>query len=122
MWKNNYNLISTKEEIMPKMNNILSLLNLKDGIKISLQNINKAKSLISFYKKIKIAKASIFTTLNLSIPSRQKKRSNTIHTTFKNKSLNQNSNPIIKPYFCVTDWNTEDIGDKLTQVSISLLN
>jgi len=107
---------------MPKMNNILSLLNLKDGIKISLQNINKAKSVIPFYKKIKIAKASIFTTLNLSLPSRQKKRSNTIHTTFKNKSLNPNSNPIIKPYFCVTDWNTEDIGDKLTQVSISLLN
>ena len=122
VFKNNYNLISTKEEIMPKMNNILSLLNLKDGIKISLQNINKAKSVIPFYKKIKIAKASIFTTLNLSIPSRQKKRSNTIHTTFKNKSLNPNSNPIIKPYFCVTDWNTEDIGDKLTQVSISLLN
>ena len=49
-------------------------------------------------------------------------RTKTLMSSFSIKPRANTVNSSLKNYFCITDWNTEDIGDKLTQVSKTLLN
>ena len=113
--------ISTKEEIMINIGNIFNLLKMNNGQEIPMQDITKAKSGISFYSFIKKRKKNLFESLS----------SNNVGNTFINRISSfsfyrtktiASTNSTQKNYFCITEWNIERIGDKLTEVSKSLLN
>ena len=55
---------------------------------------------------------------------RVKTEKNPESSLIKNLSISKTKNYLFlnKNYFCVTDWNVEDIGDKLAQISKSNLD
>ena len=112
-------IISEKDEIMFKTKNIISLVNIKNGEEIQSSNIEIAKSVIPFYTEVKAANKNIIKINGKNNLGKQNS------FTFFNSILIKSNSPINIPnknYFCITDYTTEEIGDKLSQISISLLN
>ena len=114
-------IISERDEIMFKIKNILSLFNIKNGEEIQSSNIETAKSVISFYTNIKTINKNLLKMNKKENENFKKRKSYTFFNSILIKSNAPNNTPI-KNYFCITDYTTEEIGDKLTQISISLLN
>ena len=113
---------------MNKINLTLSLLEIKDNEIISHQKIEETKTNISFYSDIKFKQKQKSKSVIIS-GSFAFRRSKTVLGQFNTKQKNNiSNNPNIKidsstkNYFCITDYNPEDIGIKLTQISISLLD
>ena len=121
VFNKNTNMLSKKDEIMNKIYFVTSLLEYKEGQIILPQEINEAKSEIPFYSDIKVKKKSIFEEINRP-SSFALSRTSTFKSSFSIKPRSNTMNLTLKNYFCITDWNIEDIGDKLTEVSKSLLN
>ena len=115
------NFISKKEQIMQKISYIMTLLEMKEGQIISKQDIEEIKSEMQFYTDIQIEKKNIFEGFESDNDfSKERMTSNSI-TSLNRPKVNNKKVPI-KNYFCITDWDIEDIGNKLTQVSKSFLN
>ena len=121
VFPNNERIISQSEDIMNQINYILPLLEIKDGENVKNPRILRIKSKIPFYKiikeKDKITKNNEIKEISLH-QTIEKLRTNTLKDNFiklNNKITNKN-------YFCITDYSTEDIANKLSQVSKSLLN
>ena len=128
IFKSDKNFVSKKEELLNKINLILSLLEIKDNEIISHQKIEETKTNISFYSDIKLKQKQKSKSVIIS-GSFAFRRSKTVFGQFNTKQKNNiSNNPNIKidssskNYFCITDYNPEDIGIKLTQISISLLD
>ena len=112
------NILSLKDEIFYQINNILKLLEVQNKDIISLLKIRQTKEIIPIYSEIKNKKKLINSDINKNNYDRY--RTNSLYI---NSMKSSSGNIIInKNYFSITDWNTEDIGNKLTQVSKSLLN
>ena len=121
--KDENNIISIKEEIMCNINYIFKLLNLQNGESIPLSYILKAKSSMSFYSEIKATKREKARAYSKVSFSASRKMLLSSPFSFKSSSNSGLKTLIpLKNYFCITDYNTEDIGDKLTEVTKSLLN
>ena len=114
-------MISEKEEIMNQIYYISSLLDISEGQLILPNDISEAKSEMTFYSSINSRKKNIFEDLKRP-SSLSLSRTRSCINTFSIRSRSNAPNFSLKNYFCITDWNPEDIGDKLTQVSKSLLN
>ena len=123
---NNDKIISTREELMNEIDYILPLLDVKDKENIYLPSIREAKSIIPFYTDVKLKKKIIQNNTNEiknanSYNYFEKTRTNTINeNSLRSNNINNFSSN--KNYFCITDWSPEDIGNKLAQVTESLLN
>ena len=123
---NNDKIISTREELMNEIDYILPLLDVKDKENIYLPSIREAKSIIPFYTDVKLKKKIIQNNTNEikntnSYNFFEKTRTNTINeNSLRSNNINNFSSN--KNYFCITDWSPEDIGNKLAQVTESLLN
>ena len=121
VFNKNTNMISEKEEIMNQIYYISSLLDISEGQLILPNDISEAKSEMTFYSSINSRKKNIFEDLKRP-SSLSLSRTRSCINTFSIRSRSNAPNFSLKNYFCITDWNPEDIGDKLTQVSKSLLN
>ena len=125
--ENNDKILSIKDELLLEIYYVLSLLDRKDKDNISRQSILEAKLNIPFYINIKTKKKkdsnnNIDNNNNIKKNNYEKTKTNNIYNSF-NKSININNfNINNKKYFCITDWSTEEITNKLTQVSKSLLD
>ena len=122
VFNHNTNMLSKKEEIMNRVHDISSLLDVKEGQIILPNEINEVKSEIPFYTDITIKKKSIFEEEVIRPSSFVLSRKRTLKSSFTLKPRSNTVNFSSKNYFCITDWNIEDIGDKLAQISKSLLN
>ena len=127
----NDKVLSTKDDLMNEIKYMKKILDVKDKDNISQKNIIEVKSIIPFYTSIKINKKKELNNLNNNITNINNNKinkfskfamtrtltMNDLSSKSRDKKLNNN-----KQYFCITDWPTEEIANKLTQVSISLLN
>ena len=108
--------LTIKEEIIFNLQYILSLINCKNEKNEIYKAIKEAELNTKFYDRINNAqkqKNEIFTFHSLSsikLPEIPNKT---------NKPIREN---LSKGYFCVTDYSVEEIGDKLLQISQSLIN
>ena len=126
----NDTILSAKDDLMNVIKYMNKLLNVKDKDNISQKNVIEIKSIISFYTLIKINKKKELnnninnnpTIINKLIKFNLFAKTRTLtmnNLSYKSSNIKPNAN---KQYFCITDWPTEEIANKLTQVSISLLN
>ena len=117
-------IISQKDEMLKIIRCILYLIDIKSDQDFpSISEIRDIKEKISFYKSVdelnkKKAKKLI---------SNRKKRyssystfSSSVYISLKQQTMKKEY--LGKGYFCVTDWETEEIGDKITEVTKSFLN
>ena len=116
-------IISIKEEILKEIQYIFLLIDIKKGEEASFYDIRDAKDNLPFYGLIK----NLSKEKNKKYAQSNGKKLANSTTHFKLGSLSFNSqinnrDYLKKGYFCITDWKTEEIGEKLTQVTISLLN
>ena len=116
-------IISIKDQLLLQINAIMSLLSLDNTEFLPLRDINKAKSTIQFYADIKDLKKVSKNASQIKL-KRVKTEKNPESSLIKNLSISKTKNYLFlnKNYFCVTDWNVEDIGDKLAQISKSNLD
>ncbi len=116
-------IISIKDQLLLQINAIMSLLSLDNTEFLPLRDINKAKSTIQFYADIKDLKKVSKNASQIKL-KRVKTVKNPESSLIKNLSISKTKNYLFlnKNYFCVTDWNVEDIGDKLAQISKSNLD
>ena len=126
---NDDKILSIKDELLFEIYYIISLLDIKDKDIISRQRILEAKLTIPFYLDIKIKKKKdlcnnndIHNNNNIKINKYEKSRTNNMYNSFNKSNNISNFNINNKKYFCITDWSTEEIANKLTQVSKSLLD
>ena len=134
VFKGGIKFVSKKEQLMKKLYLMLSLLEVKDNVIIPHKKIKETKSNIPFYSDIKFKKKqksrtitrsgtfALFRTNTFLNQILSKPKSNNNDTSHISHSSNSSQNFSQKNYFCITDYNPEDIGYKLTQISISLLN
>ena len=119
----NQSIISSKEKILQKLEFILPLIDPNDYEDISPIDIHDAKSNIPFFNMVKNLlnqandnKISLYDTQSKGVSK------------FARKTLSYQTPSIYKKeickkdYFHIRDWKSEEIGNKLTQVTISLLN
>ena len=120
IFKNN-EIISPKEEMLKKIRCILYLIDVKNGEdRPFIHEIEDAKKNISFYKLVdKLKRKKI--KLN-SIPRKRLTKTYTSLNFISGKPLDIKREYLSKGYFCITDWKTEEIGDKITEVTKSFLN
>ena len=118
-------LLTKKEELFYKLQFIFLLLDCKIQEKNSIIDVKNIKLNFSFYEKIQnlIKKQKKKNLLHVSSTKRLTKVGNNLYFDTLNK-LNTNipREYLSKGYFCITDWKTEEIGDKLLLVSKSFLN
>ena len=129
VFSNNDKILSSKDELMNVIKYMIKILDVRDKDNISQKNIIEAKSIIQFYNEIKNNKKK---DLNNNVNTVSTSKMNKYNLFAKTRTLSANNvllrsnnikiNPNIKEYFYIIDWPTEEIGNKLTQVSISLLN
>ena len=124
-------ILSAKDDLMNEIKYMNKILNVKDNDNISQKSIIEIKSIIPFYTSIKINKKKEMNNLNNSMTNITNNKISKFNLFAKTRTLTMsdlsskssnikaNNN---KQYFCITDWPTEEIANKLTQVSISLLN
>ena len=117
--------LTIKEEIFYKLQYILLLINSKNEEKHSFIDVKYIKLNFPFYDTIRnliISKNN--KSLIHSLSSRKlTKVGNIMNFSQLNKSdINISREYLKKGYFCITDWKTEEIGDKLYLVSKSFLN
>ncbi len=113
---NSGKLLNIKEEIFLNLQHILSLINCKKGNNGIIKATQEAKLNIKFYERIKKSNKQqneLFLVHSLST-SKLVEISNKNNSSYKDH-LN-------KGYFCVTDYSVEEIGNKLLQVTETLLN
>ena len=113
---NSGKLLSIKEEIFFNLQYILSLVNCTQGKNDIFKIIKEAKLNFIFYDRIKNSNKQQNELFLLHSLSSSKLAE---ISTKKNKPNREHLN---KGIFCITDYSIEEIGDKLLQVSESLLN
>ena len=119
-------IISKKDEMLKIIRCILYLIDAKSDQNLhSISEIRDIKEKISFYKSVDELNKKKVKKL---ISKRKLAKRYSSSSTFSN-SRNISSKPqtmkrdnLGKGYFCVTDWETEEIGDKITEVTKSFLN
>jgi hypothetical protein len=115
---NDNKIISLKDEMLQVICSILNLLDAKDDKK--LQSIKDAKEKISFYKSVDELNKKNKPKL---IYGPRRRFTTVCNSTYMTSQPQMNRREFLKKgYFCITDWKTEEIGDKLTEVTKSLLN
>ena len=117
----NKEIISAKNEMLKKIRCILYLIDLKNGEDRPYKHeIEDAKKNISFYKLVdKLNRKKM--QLN-SIPRKRLTKTYSSFNFISGKPLDIKREYLSKGYFCITDWKTEEIGDKITEVTKSFLN
>ena len=115
-------IISIKDGIIQKMYQILLLLDIKDGEEPSFHDIRDAKENIPFYGMVNKLTKENNKKYNIQPQKRLTKTSFFSKNYFSSGGLDNEREYLSKGYFCICDWKTEEIGDKLTQVTKSLLN
>ena len=120
VFTNEDKIVSIKDEMINDINYMLKIVNVKDKENISQKNLVEMKSKISFYTLVKIPKKKESSNkLDKYIQFSKGRTPSATEFSFKsNNSISNSKNN----YFCITDWPTEEIGNKLTQVTVSLLN
>ena len=118
-------LITLNEKILDEIQYILILFQSEDGEPL-YQDIKEAKEHISFYKLLqniinKKKKTDVLPRQNLK---RMTKSYSSIFNlgTLATKAKINARDYLVKGYFCITDWKTEEIGEQLMLISKSLLN
>ena len=114
-------IVSIKDDIIQKIQYIIYLLDNKDGEEPSPLEIKDAKDNIPFYGKVNNLIKDNYKKFNTYPLNRSKKMSVYSSSMFSSKSQ-ENRDYLKRGYFFICDWKTEEIGDKLTQVTKSLLN
>ena len=115
-------ILSTKNELLIQLYNILPLLSIENSDDISIQDIQKAKSTIQFYSDIRIKSKIILQDLSIKRVKLEKNRTYSVFKNFSNNKINNKNIISNKNYFCIIDYNVEDIGEKLAQISKSNLD
>ena len=115
-------IISIKDGIIQKMYQILLLLDIKDGEEPSFHDIRDAQENIPFYGMVNKLTKENNKKFNIQPQKRLTKTSFFSKNYFSSGGLDNERDYLSKGYFCICDWKTEEIGDKLTQVTKSLLN
>ena len=117
---NKNKIISIKEEILKQIKNILLLIDINEE-EPSFNDIKNAKENLPFYYKLNKLRTK---NNNSNIIINQKRTSYSFFNlgTISFKQINDRKDYLKKGYFCITDWKDEEIGDKLTFVTKSLLN
>ena len=118
---NTKKIVTTKEEILYKLNWIIPLIYYKNEEDLPSNKIKQIKSHMQFYKDInyltyKKSKKNIFARIN---SKKLTKNPSSLNLTRLPTAMREY---LKKGYFCILDWNTEEIGDKLMNVSINLLD
>ena len=118
-----HKIISIKEEILQQIQFILLLIDIKNGEEPSFHDLRDAKANIRFYNSLN----NLIKKKNKKFILRRKRFTqnylNLSRETMSSRSQINNKKEFLKKgYFCITDWKDEEIGEKLTQVSKSLLN
>ena len=117
-------LLTEKDDILYQIKFILYLIDIKNEDEIpSILDIRDAKESLPFYNLlnnlIKQKNKKIF-----NLPQKRLTKTNVI--TYKNSIFSrfQDNKRVYlnKGYFCIIDWKTEEIGDKLTEITKKLLN
>ena len=128
---NNDKILSSKDDLMNVIKYMNKILEVRDKDNISQKNIIEIKSIIPFYNEIKSNKKKEVNNNVNNVNAVSTSKINKFNLFAKTRTLtssdilirnNEKINPNIKEYFYIIDWPTEEIGNKLTQVSISLLN
>ena len=114
-------IVSIKDDIIQKIQYIIYLLDNKDGEEPSPLDIKDAKDNIPFYGKVNNLIKDNYKKFNTYPLNRNKKMSVYSSSMLSSKSQ-ENRDYLKRGYFFICDWKTEEIGDKLTQVTKSLLN
>ena len=115
-------IVSDKENILNQIQFILYLIDIKNDEMPSFHDIRDAKENIPFYSSVKnLLKKSNKKFMNQE-EKKEIKKSFFGYSTISAKPQTINKDFLKKEYFCITDWKTEEIGDKLTQITKSLLN
>ena len=115
-------IISLRDDILMRLENILILLDIKNDEEPSFQEKRDAKQQIPFYGIINNLIKDENKKYNILPQSRPKKMSVFSRSILSSKSQDNYKENLKKGYFYICDWKTEDIGDKLTQITKSLLN
>ena len=113
---NSGKLLNIKEEIFLNLQHILSLINCKKGNNGIIKATQEAKLNIKFYERIKKSNKQqneLFLVHSLST-------NKLVEISKKNNSSYKDH--LNKGYFCVTDYSVEEIGNKLLQITETLLN
>ena len=118
---NTKKIVTIKEEILYKLKFIIPFIYYKNEEDLPSYKIKQIKSHMQFYKDIN----------NLI----EKKNKRKMFSRISTKKLTKNPSSLNLPrlttamreylkkgYFCILDWKTEEIGDKLMNVSINLLD
>ena len=117
-------LLTEKDDILYKIKFILYLIDIKNEDEMpSIHDIRDAKESLPFYNLLN----NLIRQKNKKIfYLRQKRLTKSNVITYKNSifsRLQDNKRDYLnRGYFYVTDWKTEEIGDKLTEITKKLLN
>lgn len=114
-------IVTIKEEILYRLKFIMPFIYFKKEEEIPLNKIKQIKSHMQFYKDInylteKKNKKKMFTRINSKKLTKNPSSLNLTRLTTAMRDY------LKKGYFCIIDWKTEEIGDKLMNVSINLLD
>jgi len=117
---NTKKIVTIKEEILYKLKCIIPFIYYKNEEELSLNKINQIKAHMQFYKEInylneKKNKKNMFARIN---SKKLTKNPSSLNLTRLSTDMRDY---LKKGYFCIIDWKTEEIGDKLMNVSINLL-
>ena len=116
-------IISIRDNILIKLENILLLLlDNKNDEEPSFQRKRDAKQQIPFYGIVNNLIKADNKKFNNYPQFRPKKMSVFSRSILSTKTQDNYKENLKKGYFYICDWKTEDIGDKLTQITKSLLN
>ena len=119
---NTKKITTIQEEILYKLNFIKPFIYYKNEEELPSNKIKEIKSHIQFYKDIshlieKKNKKNMFARINSS--KKLTKNPSSLNLTRLPTAMREY---LKKGYFCILDWNTEEIGDKLMNVSINSLD
>ena len=119
----NNKIISPRDEMLQIIRCILCLIDVKNGKGLpSISDIRNAKKNLSFYKLVDESKKQSATNLLIEKRKRITKTKSVSHLTYMSSRPQINKREYLnKGYFCVADWKTSEIGDKITEVTESLL-
>lgn len=114
-------IVSTKEEILYKLKFMLPFIYCKNEEEFSFIKIKQVKSHMDFYDDIKHltepkSKKNMFARINSKKLTKNPSSLNLTRLTTTMREF------LKKGYFCVIDWKTEEIGDKLMNLSVNLLD
>ena len=120
-------IVSEKEKIFLEIRFVLNLLDKKKYKESNISSeIKVLKEKLSFYKAVDILRSTKYKkalSLPLSLGQKRLTKTYSVYNIKFTSHLQINTRDYLsKGYFCITDWKTEEIGDKLSQITQTLLS